>query len=105
MAGIALGRNVFIVSHKTKTPQESDSQGVSIFLIAAAIAIHHTNKHGNLNMPLDGKQQHRTEPPCTCDDCLRETAKADQRRAEIFDILRRLASEDEWRFIEAEVRR
>jgi hypothetical protein len=51
------------------------------------------------------KTSHRTEPPCYCDDCLRETAKADQRRAFIFDTLRRLATEDEMRFIEAEVRR
>jgi hypothetical protein len=56
-------------------------------------------------MPQDGRQQHRTEPPCTCDSCLRETAKADQQRAYIFDMLRRLATEDEWRFVEAEVRR
>jgi hypothetical protein len=56
-------------------------------------------------MPQDGKQQHRTEPPCTCDDCLRETAKADQRRAFILDTLRRLATEDELRFVEAEARR
>lgn len=51
------------------------------------------------------KTSHRTEPPCTCDSCLRETAKADQQRAFILDTLRRLASEDEWRFVEAEVRR
>ena len=51
------------------------------------------------------KTSHRTEPPCNCDSCLRETARADQRRALIFDTLRRLATEDEWRFIENEVRR
>jgi hypothetical protein len=56
-------------------------------------------------MPLDGKQQHRTEPPCTCDSCLRETAKADQRRAFVLDVLRRLSTEDELRFVEAEARR
>ena len=51
------------------------------------------------------KTSHRTEPPCNCDNCLRETARADQRRALILDTLRRLASEDEWRFVENEVRR
>jgi hypothetical protein len=51
------------------------------------------------------KTSHRTEPPCYCDDCLRETAKADQQRALIFHVLKSLASEDEWRFVEAEVRR
>jgi hypothetical protein len=51
------------------------------------------------------KTSHRTEPPCNCDDCLRETAKADQQRAYILDTLRRLATEDEWRFIDSEVRR
>jgi hypothetical protein len=56
-------------------------------------------------MPQDGKQQHRTEPPCYCDKCLRATAKADQQRALIFHVLKSLASEDELRFIEAEVRR
>jgi hypothetical protein len=56
-------------------------------------------------MPQDGRQQHRTEPPCYCDKCLRETAQADQQRAYILDTLRRLATEDEWRFIDSEVRR
>ena len=42
----------------------------------------------------------RTEPLRTCDECLRETAKSNQRRALI-----RLATEDEWRFVESEVRR
>ena len=51
------------------------------------------------------KTSHRTEPPCTCDSCLKETAKADQQRALIFHALKSLASEDEWRFIEAEARR
>ena len=51
------------------------------------------------------KSEHRSKPPCNCDSCLRETAKADQQRALIFHVLKSLASEDEWRFIEAEVRR
>lgn len=46
------------------------------------------------------KASRRTETPRTCDECLRETAKSDQRRALI-----RLATEDEWRFVESEVRR
>jgi hypothetical protein len=50
------------------------------------------------------KSEHRSKPPCSCDSCLKETAKADQRRALIFDTLRRLATEDEMRFVEAEVR-
>ncbi len=51
------------------------------------------------------KTSHRTEPPCSCDSCLRETAKADRQRALILDTLRRLASEDEMLFVENEVRR
>jgi hypothetical protein len=51
------------------------------------------------------KTSHRTEPPCYCDSCLREIAKADQQRASILDTLRRLATEDELRFVENEVRR
>jgi hypothetical protein len=51
------------------------------------------------------KSVHRSEPPCSCNSCLRETAKADQQRASILDTLRRLATEDEWRFIDSEVRR
>ena len=46
------------------------------------------------------KTSRRTEPPRTCDECLSETVKSDQRRALI-----RLATEDEWRIVESEVRR
>jgi hypothetical protein len=51
------------------------------------------------------KSVHRSEPPCFCNNCLRQTAKADQQRALILHVLKSLASEDEWRFVEAEVRR
>lgn len=51
------------------------------------------------------KTSRRTEPPRTCDECLRDAAKSDQRRDLIFDILQRLATEDEWRIVESEVRR
>jgi len=51
------------------------------------------------------KSVHRSAPPCSCNNCLRATAQADQRRAEIFDVLTRLASEDELRFVLSEVRR
>jgi hypothetical protein len=33
---------------------------------------------------------HSLEPPCSCDACLRATAIADRRKAEIETILRRL---------------
>ena len=33
---------------------------------------------------------HHPEPPCPCIACARATAKADQRRAELDAILRRL---------------
>lgn len=33
---------------------------------------------------------HSLKPPCWCNSCLRLTAQADQRRAELDDILRRL---------------
>lgn len=56
-------------------------------------------------MPQDGNQQHSAVPPCNCNNCLRQTAQADQQRAYILDTLRRMATEDEWRFIENEVRR
>lgn len=36
------------------------------------------------------QQGHSTVPPCTCPQCLRATAQADQERARIADILRRL---------------
>lgn len=36
------------------------------------------------------KTSHSTKPPCSCDDCLRATAKADQLRAEIDAIVKRL---------------
>lgn len=36
------------------------------------------------------KSSHSLKPPCYCDDCLRATAKSDQRRAEIQAILERL---------------
>ncbi len=34
---------------------------------------------------------HTETPPCACMDCLRATARADQRRAEIAGILKRFA--------------
>jgi hypothetical protein len=34
--------------------------------------------------------EHSTTPPCTCADCLRATFQADQRRAELAEILARL---------------
>ena len=36
------------------------------------------------------KANHSSEPPCHCTACARATAQADQRRAEIDAILRRL---------------
>ncbi len=33
---------------------------------------------------------HSVKPPCFCDSCLRSTAEADQKRAEIAAILERL---------------
>jgi hypothetical protein len=33
---------------------------------------------------------HRLRPPCTCDDCLRATAQADQHRAMLDEMLRSL---------------
>lgn len=33
---------------------------------------------------------HRTEPPCSCTACLRATFAADQRRAALDEIFRRL---------------
>ena len=36
------------------------------------------------------KSSHSLTPPCHCDSCLRATAQADQRRAEIATILERL---------------
>ena len=44
---------------------------------------------------------HRNSPPCHCPACLRATAQADQRRAEIDAILRRL--DDAERMVAAEV--
>ncbi len=41
-------------------------------------------------MPLMATQVHCLTPPCDCPDCLRATAAADRRRAEIAAILRRL---------------
>ncbi len=35
---------------------------------------------------------HSERPPCSCRDCLRATARADQRRAEIDGILKRFAA-------------
>jgi len=37
---------------------------------------------------------HSEIPPCSCRDCLRATARADQRKAEIDGILRRFAELD-----------
>lgn len=34
--------------------------------------------------------KHKAKPPCHCAACLRATAQADQRRAELADILARL---------------
>lgn len=38
----------------------------------------------------DNPHGHSSVPPCTCPACLRATAQADQERARIADILRRL---------------
>ena len=39
---------------------------------------------------LTKKSSHSLTPPCYCDSCLRATAQADQRLAEIAAILERL---------------
>jgi hypothetical protein len=41
-------------------------------------------------MATNAKSVHRKRPPCSCDSCLRATAQADQRKAEIEAILARL---------------
>lgn len=43
-------------------------------------------------MAIDAKKVHREQPPCYCPSCLRASAAADQRRAEIREILARLDS-------------
>lgn len=42
-----------------------------------------------------GKVQHSLQPPCSCLACLRATVTADQRRAELAEILARLDQADE----------
>ena len=41
-------------------------------------------------IPRTDAQVHNSEPPCYCTSCIRATAQADQRRAELDAILRRL---------------
>lgn len=45
---------------------------------------------------------HCPEPPCSCDSCLRATAKADQRRAELDEIFRRLDDAEQMATSEAD---
>ena len=41
-------------------------------------------------LPHTDIEVHRKTPPCSCPDCLRATAAADQRRAELDAIFSRL---------------
>lgn len=45
---------------------------------------------------------HKTKPPCTCVSCKEATRKAEQARIEILEILSRLDTLDELRFVLAE---
>ena len=55
-------------------------------------------------MPTAASKLHSTKTPCYCDECLRATAKAYQRKAEIQAILERLEDLDELGFVLAETR-
>jgi hypothetical protein len=57
-----------------------------------------------MNKPPTPLQQrsHKIKPPCTCASCKESTRKADQARQEILEILSRLDTFDELRFVLAE---